>query len=120
KVIHLDSKNCQVKLEDGSVIKYSKLCICTGAKPKVIPTDDIEANKYVKCIRDTETAKDLQSILSASKRILIVGNGGIATELVYEVSDCEIIWAIKDNNFGATFFDAAVSKFFSDFLEEKV
>lgn len=119
KVVQLDSKRRQVKLNDGSVIKYEKLCICSGGTPKVIPTEDIETSNYIKCIRDTETAKSFQAILSTSKRILIVGNGGIATELVYEIGDCEIVWVIKDDNFGATFFDSVVSKFFSDFLEEK-
>lgn len=118
-VILLDSKKRTVTLDNGSVIKYSKLAICTGAKPKMIPMqNDINVKRFIKCIRDTETAKDFQSILSTSKRIIIVGNGGIATELVYEVSGCEIVWAIKDNNFGATFFDSVVSKFFSDFLKE--
>ena len=120
KVIQFDSKNRLVKLDDNSLFRYNKLCICTGAKPKVIPIEDAEAKKYIKCIRDTETANDFQTILSTSKRIVIVGNGGIATELAYEVSDCEIVWAIKDDNFGATFFDAVVSKFFTDFLEEKL
>lgn len=116
QVIQLDSVKRYVKLDDGTTLNYSNLCICTGAKPKLIPFHNEHTSKYIKCIRDTETAKDFQSILSNSKRIVIVGNGGIATELVHEVNQCEIVWAIKDDNFGATFFDSAVSKFFTAFL----
>ena len=118
QVVHLDSHCRHVKLGDDSIIKYSKLCICTGAKPKMISVYNEHPKKYIKCIRDTQTAKDFQSLLSNCKRIVIVGNGGIATELIHEVTDCEMIWAIKDDNFNATFFDPAVSKFFSNFLNE--
>ena len=45
------------------------------------------------------------------KRIAIVGNGGIATEMVHELSDCELLWIVKDKSISANFFDAAAGKF---------
>jgi hypothetical protein len=27
--------------------------------------------------------------------VIVVGNGGIATELVYELEDIDIVWAVK-------------------------
>lgn len=118
KVVSLNSLQFQIELEDKSIIKYQKLCICSGAKPKIIRVDNEKCKSFIKCIRDTNTAKDFQFQLVNSKKILLVGNGGIATELVYEVNNCEIIWVIKDKNFGATFFDSGVSKFFADFLNK--
>ena len=30
-----------------------------------------------------------------ASRVIVVGNGGIATELVYELEDIDIVWAVK-------------------------
>lgn len=99
---------------DNTKYKYKKLCICTGGRPKLID----EFNPYVLGIRDTETVYEFQSKLKFAKRIIIVGNGGIATELVYEIQNCEIIWAIKDAHISHTFFDPHSAKFFEKALNE--
>ena len=44
--------------------------------------------------------------------MVVVGNGGIATELVYEIENCEILWAIKDETITHTFIDAGAATFF--------
>lgn len=114
KVIDLNFQKHELTLSDQSKMKYSKLCICTGGRPKMIKVDNLSASKYIKCLRDTQTVKDFVAVLKNAKRIMIVGNGGIACELVHEVEHCQIVWAIKDKSFGATFYDAAASKFFED------
>ncbi|MEE6477385.1 hypothetical protein FKM82_011496 [Ascaphus truei] len=93
--------------EDGAQYLYDKLCICAGAKPKLI----VEGNPYVLGIRDTDSAQDFQRHLTKAKRVIVVGNGGIALELVYEIEGCEVIWAIKDKSIGNTFFDAGAAQF---------
>uniref|UniRef100_A0AAX7V7C3 Pyridine nucleotide-disulfide oxidoreductase domain-containing protein 1 n=1 Tax=Astatotilapia calliptera TaxID=8154 RepID=A0AAX7V7C3_ASTCA len=60
---------------------------------------------------------EFQKRLSKAKRIVIVGNGGIALELVYEVEGCEVIWAVKDKAIGNTFFDAGAAQFLIPSLE---
>ncbi|NWI80062.1 PYRD1 protein, partial [Dryoscopus gambensis] len=52
-----------------------------------------------------------QKNLAQAERIVVVGNGGIALELVYEIQGCEVIWAIKDKAIGNTFFDAGAAEF---------
>jgi pyridine nucleotide-disulfide oxidoreductase domain-containing protein 1 len=48
-----------------------------------------------------------------------VGNGGIATELVYEIENCKVIWAIKDKHAcNHLFFDEMASRFFTKRLNE--
>lgn len=42
-----------------------------------------EHNPFVIGIRDTETVKLFQEKLRNATRIIVIGNGGIATELVY-------------------------------------
>ena len=50
---------------------------------------------------------------------MIVGNGGIATELVYEIENCKVIWAIKDKHAcNHLFFDEMASRFFTKRLNE--
>ncbi|KNE69222.1 hypothetical protein AMAG_13612, partial [Allomyces macrogynus ATCC 38327] len=47
---------------------------------------------------------------------MVVGNGGIALELLNEIRRIPIVWAIKDNYLGNTFLDAEASAFFEPHL----
>lgn len=69
-------------------------------------------------IRDTQTVFEFQSKLKGAKQIVLVGNGGIATELAYEIQNCKIIWVIKDSHISHTFCDPHSSKFFEIALNE--
>ena len=78
-----------------------------------------DARQYILGIRDTESVGAFQSKLQSAKRICIVGNGGIATELVYELQAVDIIWAIKDDSIAATFVDPGAGEFFiNDFCKK--
>ena len=62
---------------------------------------------------DTETVVNFQKRLKDARQVVLVGNGGIATELVCEIENCKIIWAIKDKySCNHLFFDEFASKFF--------
>ncbi|KAL7370514.1 hypothetical protein ABVT39_002898 [Epinephelus coioides] len=111
KSLHTQSHS--VETADGRVFGYEKLCICSGGRPKLLTQD----NPYVIGIRDTDSAQEFQKRLSKAKRIVVVGNGGIALELVYEVEGCEVIWAVKDKAIGNTFFDAGAAQFLIPSLE---
>ncbi|EPY81254.1 pyridine nucleotide-disulfide oxidoreductase domain-containing protein 1 [Camelus ferus] len=111
-VKQLKSEEHCVLTEDGNQHLYKKLCLCAGAKPKLIR----EGNPYVLGIRDTDSAQEFQKQLTKAKRIMIIGNGGIALELVYEIEGCEVIWVIKDTAIGNTFFDAGAAEFLTSKL----
>ncbi|XP_064617758.1 pyridine nucleotide-disulfide oxidoreductase domain-containing protein 1-like [Liolophura sinensis] len=113
-VTALDSGKHIVETDAGKTVKYDKLCICTGGKPKLICKD----NPYVIGIRDTESVQAFQKKLSGSRRIVVVGNGGIATELVYEVQGCEVVWAIKDDSISTMYLDAGAAQFILPKLKE--
>ena len=66
-----------VVTETGNTYFYKKLCICTGGRPNIIAE-----LPCVIGIRDTESVQQLTSRLSKARRVVIVGNGGIALELV--------------------------------------
>jgi len=93
---------------EKKVLRFHKLAICSGAVPKSIdPT-----NPLVKCVRDDTSVSDLCAALQGARRVLIVGNGGIAMELVQALrSSCQVVWAIKNRYIGNTFFDASASAF---------
>ena len=48
----------------------------------------------------------------------MVGNGGIATEIVYELSDVDVIWAVKDSSISSVFVDPGAGEFLLKRLHE--
>ena len=41
-------------------------------------------------LRDTESTRKLKDKLESARRVMVVGNGGIALELIHEVRGCEV------------------------------
>jgi small subunit ribosomal protein S18b len=80
-VTSINTKEHTVCTSSGKCMKYEKICICTGGSPKLI----VEDNPFVLGIRDTESVKEFETRIKGGRRIVVVGNGGIATELVHEV-----------------------------------
>jgi NADPH-dependent 2,4-dienoyl-CoA reductase/sulfur reductase-like enzyme len=92
----------------GKRVHYDRLAICTGARPALAAS-----SPHVIGIRDTETVADLRARLGRSRRVLLLGNGGIAMEFVHAMrrSAVELVWAVKDNYIGNTFLDHSASAF---------
>ncbi|XP_077516065.1 pyridine nucleotide-disulfide oxidoreductase domain 1 [Amblyomma americanum] len=107
-LVSLDSSAHTVSLKSGRVVSYGLICLCMGARPQLI----LEDNPLVMGIRDTETVQMLQSRLAGARLVAVVGNGGIATELVHELRGCQVLWAVRENSIGATFFDPGAAQFF--------
>ena len=42
---------------------------------------------------------------------MIVGNGGIATEIVHELENVDVVWAVKDSSISSVFVDAGAGEF---------
>ncbi|XP_033227232.1 pyridine nucleotide-disulfide oxidoreductase domain-containing protein 1 [Belonocnema kinseyi] len=113
-VSEVNPKERLVKTEGGRIIKYQKLCLCTGARPKIIAE-----NPYVIGIRDTESVTNFLEKIKGARRVLVVGNGGIATEIVYKIRGIDVIWVIKDKHISATFVDPGAAEFFREKLQKK-
>jgi len=107
KLSRLDVENKTVYLDNETRIKYGKVCLCTGAQPKLISDD----NPFVIGIRDTASVVRLQEKLSDAKKVVIIGNGGIATELVYELKNICVVWAVKDDAISTVYLDPGASQF---------
>ncbi|XP_018651156.1 hypothetical protein Smp_168760 [Schistosoma mansoni] len=105
-------------------IFYNKLCLTTGGVPRLIDPK----HPYVIGLRDTESIKTFQHRLLGTRRMVLVGNGGIATEIAHEVSGCQIIWVIKDSSISTPFLDSVAATFLleareiskqNDYVEKK-
>lgn len=64
-----------------SAISYHKLCLCVGARPKRIAD-----HPNIIGLRDQLSVEELLQRLRTASRVAVVGNGGIALELIHEVS----------------------------------
>lgn len=110
------SKSKIVETSSGHTISYKFLCICTGARPKLIQTD---INEFVLGIRDTDSVKEFQKRIKNGRKFVLVGNGGIASEIAYETKNIIVDWIIKDKHISSTFIDAGAAKFFESRLHSK-
>lgn len=105
--------------ERNCIIKYEYLCICTGARPKLLDQVNESNQKYILGIRDTESVNDFEKRIQNSRKIVIVGNGGIASELVYELRNVAIEWIVKDKYVSQTFVDPGAATFFQNRIKNK-
>ncbi|WKX95738.1 hypothetical protein Q1695_012302 [Nippostrongylus brasiliensis] len=114
KVLQWIPQDKELVLSNGKdTVKYDRLCIACGAHPSTpFPNDKILT------IRDTESAEQLQRHLKGAKNIAVVGNGGIATEVVFELKGVNITWVIRDEYASSVFFNPTIAEFFRDRLEK--
>jgi len=68
-----------IQTRNGRTFSYGKICLCLGASPKVLFPSEPDV---VLGIRDTESVEVLRSRLGSARKVLLLGNGGIATEFV--------------------------------------
>lgn len=117
KLVEINTEINIVKTENHHTIKYKYLCLCMGAKPKLIP--QATNNPCVIGIRDTDSVDSFINKLVEARKVAIVGNGGIASELVYKINNASIDWIIKDDHITSTFVDPGASEFFQSTLTNK-
>ncbi|CAH1183704.1 unnamed protein product [Phaedon cochleariae] len=116
-VIEINDEDHMIKTQLNKIIKYQYLCICTGAEPRLIP----QANSFKEIIgiRDTDSIEYFIERIKDAKRVIIVGNGGIASELAYKIKNIDIHWVIKDKHISATFVDPGAAEFFQPSLKNQ-
>ncbi|KAL1490475.1 hypothetical protein ABEB36_013163 [Hypothenemus hampei] len=124
KVVHeemvdIKDEHCYVLTKNGVQIKYSYLCLCMGAEPKLIPQYKQFPDRILG-IRDTDSVEAFLNKLKNCRKLVVVGNGGIASEIVYKIQNTDIDWVVKDNHISATFVDPGAAEFFQDNLKKNV
>mmetsp|Transcript_7925 Transcript_7925/g.20306 ORF Transcript_7925/g.20306 Transcript_7925/m.20306 type:complete len:487 (-) Transcript_7925:79-1539(-) len=106
-VSRLDTQEKRILLSDGRGIEYDKLCICTGAIPKVHTL----SSKHVMPVRDTDSAQRLSEGLKTAKKVIVAGDGAISLEVVNKVRGVHVVWIVKHGHIGDSFFDVDVARF---------
>lgn len=112
KIIEANNK-CIFTLNDKK-IHYDYLCLCTGGTPRLIEDN----NALILGIRDTDSVLELQNRLKATKKVVLIGNGGIASELAHELQGVEVHWVVKDNHIASTFVDPGAAFFFQQRIDQ--
>jgi pyridine nucleotide-disulfide oxidoreductase domain-containing protein 1 len=113
---------CSVALADGRALAFDVCCVATGARPwvpKVFERAGEALRSRVLTVRDTDSVAVLRAAVGTARRVLVVGNGGIAMELCFELkgTECEVVWAIRGEFIGNSFFDRRGGEAMFRFLE---
>lgn len=116
RLTEIDASSNIIRTTNKKSIRYKFLCLCMGAKPKLIPHASTN-QEFILGIRDTDSVDAFINKLNQSKQIAIIGNGGIASELVYKSQNVQIDWIIKDKHIAATFVDPGAAEFFQSSLK---
>jgi pyridine nucleotide-disulfide oxidoreductase domain-containing protein 1 len=131
----------EIELKSGRRVHFQQCCLAMGAAPVLIGN----GQRNIIGLRDDVSVDHFQSAWEASSSIMVVGNGGIALELmsawVRELKAAEkesssssssspsqrvrrkekcIYWVIRENHIGNTFFDPSAAAFLIPELESYV
>ena len=79
RAVKIDNEKKVLTLSDGLNLEFERLLLCTGATPRNIGFE----SSFCLSLRDSASALKLSEKMKNSKRVVIVGNGGIALELVH-------------------------------------
>lgn len=78
RVSAIDRQGKSVKLDDGTVLAYDKLAVCTGAKVRTLPGSERFDNVFT--IRNAADIEALKPFATPGRRVVIVGGGYIGLE----------------------------------------
>jgi hypothetical protein len=107
-----------VHTSGGVSLPYDRLCVCTGARPAgdaVAEQVATELRPRILTVRDVDSVAALNTRLSASEHVTVIGNGGIAMELVHALRTSDrpptVRWCVRDAHLGHAMLDAEASAF---------
>ncbi|XP_013174973.1 PREDICTED: pyridine nucleotide-disulfide oxidoreductase domain-containing protein 1 [Papilio xuthus] len=113
----LNTKDKIATTDSGVTIEYKVVCICTGGIPRLI-SDSNKCDRIIG-IRDTDSVNDFKEKLKNGQRMVIVGNGGIASEIVHATKGIKKVWVIRDDYISKTFIDPGAAEFFQNTMKTK-
>ncbi|MDR1838747.1 MAG: FAD-dependent oxidoreductase [Treponema sp.] len=86
-VTGIDAKAKQAALSNGSRIPYDKLLVATGSSAFVPPFEGIDTVKDKFTFMSLDDARNLEAVLAADKRVLIIGAGLIGLKCAEGISE---------------------------------
>lgn len=69
----------RVLLSDGTVLRYEKLLIATGSRPRMLPV--LEGHENISVLRTVDDSSRLRAVLRARPRLAVLGAGFIGQEV---------------------------------------
>ncbi len=85
-VTHIDVRNQNVQLADGSVLTYDRLILATGATPLMPPISGVNTDG-VHCLWTMNDARKLASRLQSGNRVAVIGGGVLGVEAAMDIRD---------------------------------
>lgn len=81
-IVEINRREQSILLDDGTVHKYDKLVIATGARPIIPPIEGIKKAKKLFPLRTIQNVENIKTALlsSAKKRVVVIGGGYIGLE----------------------------------------
>ncbi len=77
--VALDPRERRVRLADGSSLRYSRLLIASGSRPRTLPM--FERYDNVSTLRTLEDSRRLREVLRTRGRLAVIGAGFIGQEV---------------------------------------
>lgn len=119
KVTRLNPRGNYVKLEDGTRLRFDKLLIASGGRPKKLEV----AGSNLKRIHYFQTLKDADDIIksvSKSKKAVIIGGGFIGADSAVALRrrNLEVDFLIREGRYWYKFLDEKASKIIHKIMEE--
>jgi 3-phenylpropionate/trans-cinnamate dioxygenase ferredoxin reductase subunit len=75
----LEPAHRRLRLSDGRALRYDRLLISTGGRPRTLPM--LSGYENVSVLRTLEDARELRSVLRSRPRLAVVGAGFIGLEI---------------------------------------
>jgi 3-phenylpropionate/trans-cinnamate dioxygenase ferredoxin reductase subunit len=80
RVVNLDREGRTLSLADGSSLRYRKLVLATGARPRSLPVAGADASG-VHALRTIDDTNGIADSLNSAKRVVVIGGGFIGLEM---------------------------------------
>jgi NADPH-dependent 2,4-dienoyl-CoA reductase/sulfur reductase-like enzyme len=77
--VALDPADRRLRLSDGTALRYDKLLICTGGRPRGLPL--LAGYDNVSVLRTLDDARVLRDVFASGSKIAVIGAGFIGLEL---------------------------------------
>ncbi len=83
EVIHIDTNQQTVRLEDQSLVSYDRLLIATGASSQIPPIMNFKEANNVFGLRNLSDAQQIRAFAEKARHILVLGSGLVGMDAAY-------------------------------------
>lgn len=122
KITEINASESTISLEDGSVQKYDKLVIATGACPIIPPIPGLATAKNVFPLRTAQNVFDIKNTInsSAQKRVVVIGGGyiGLETGASLKKLGADVVILERESRILARVTAPEMSTFFHDLHQD--